>query len=175
MPTILTNPKPSTPNPRRLKHPIARRLSAGLGFLALGALAAIATLGLASALYVFNDAYKATHQTSPTEAADAFLSGMLNERKLQLTQNYMCDSGYLLKQVRTTIRRINQYESKGSGGFITYQWDLSAHQTSKSHANVYAKMHIRTTIGGAATVQYDEWKLGLRNISGWKVCKLSIK
>lgn len=173
-PTALSAPRAKPDKPRRLKRPIRRRMGTMLGFLSLGAGAAVVVLVLAVGAYIFHDAYRATHQTTPTGAADAFLAGMLNERNINLTQNYMCDSQKLRTHVSKMIAQIKDYQSQGNQYFVTYHWSLKLRQKNSDSAMVLAEMHVQTTVNQSSVgAPAEQWRLGMRNESGWKVCTLA--
>lgn len=174
MPTILTQPKPTPNRPRRLRHPIRRRLSTELGFVVLGATASIVVVLLVAMIYITNSAYSAAHQKSPKQATDSFLDAMLNQRDLDIAENYMCNSAKLTRKVSSVIGDLQNYQRVGNGNFVTYHWTISTKYRSDRRATAFASMYVRTVINQSSTLHRARWRIGLNNNDGWKVCTLYI-
>ncbi|MGA8114820.1 MAG: hypothetical protein WCA46_14235 [Actinocatenispora sp.] len=173
-PPVADAPTSAPARPRRVKRPIRRTPGTILGFLALGAAATIITLALAAGLYIFKDAYKVTHQTSPTDAADSYLDATLNKRSMSFSETYICAGTHIRRQTAKMISQIKEFEKATPGNFISYNWtDMKVLHRRASRAIITVEVQARTTVGGTTTNNPGVmWTFTLRNESGWKVCSL---
>lgn len=175
-PSPTVTPAPPTRKVPRVRRPIRRTPGTVLGFLALGAAAVVVVVGLAVGLYIFQDAYRTAHQTSPTQAADGFLDAMLNDHRLDLARNYMCDSSALERQVGSMIQRIKSAQTEHPNAQIKYTWSgFRQGSRSGSQASLTTDVTVSTILGSAvSTSPAQTWTFAMRNEGGWKVCGLRV-
>lgn len=167
---------PPTPKPPRVKRPIRRTPGTVLGFLALGAAAVVVVVGLAVGLYIYQDAYRTAHQTSPSQAADGFLDATLNDHRLDLAENYMCNDDALDRQIGSMIQRIRSTQTEHPNAHIKYTWN-GFRQLSRrdARASLTTDVAVSTIIGSAvSTSPAQTWTFEMRNEGGWKVCGLRV-
>ncbi|HEY3503221.1 MAG TPA: hypothetical protein VGN37_10635 [Actinocatenispora sp.] len=167
---------PTASKARRAKRPIRRTPGTVLGFLALGAAAVVVVVGLTVGIYIYQDAYRTAHQTSPSQAADGFLDATLNDHRLDLAENYMCDGDALERQIGSMIQRIKSAQTEHPNAQIKYTWS-GFRQVSRrdARARLTTDVTVSTIIGSAvSTNPAQTWTFAMRNVGGWKVCGLRV-
>jgi hypothetical protein len=174
-PAVIDKPTPPPAQPPRVKPPIRRTAGTILGFLSLGAAAGIVVLGLTIGIYIFQDAYQAGHQTSPTNAVDGLLDATFNKRDTSAISKYLCGDPVTANKVKATISQINKFEKSNPDVFLTYRWDITKKSQNGDQAVVTANVQAKTTVNNSAMDNPPQlWTFGMRNKSGWKVCSLQI-
>lgn len=173
-PPVLDAPK--APKTRRVKRPIRRTPGTVLGFLAAGAAAVVVVLGLAAGLYVFQDAYKAGHQSNPKDSADAYLDAVLNKRSMDFATTYLCGGAAVRGQTEKIISGIKRFEKANTGSTVKYIW-TGFHQVSRtdSTATLTTQVTASTSVNDSVINNPAQtWTFTMRNESGWKVCGLRV-
>ncbi|GIL29568.1 hypothetical protein [Actinocatenispora comari] len=172
----MTPSRTATPTPTRpVKPPLRRTPLTLLLFLLAGFACAVAVLAATIIIYIGQDAYKAGHQTSPTEAVDEFLDATLNKRSMDFASTYLCSNPPVKQKTRQLIGDIHAFEKSNPGTFLTYEWSIRKVWQRRDRALVTAQVRARTTASGSSTNNPEQkWKFSMRNESGWKVCGLTI-
>ncbi|MEV0843672.1 hypothetical protein AB0I55_29520 [Actinocatenispora sera] len=160
---------------RPVKPPLRRTPLTLLLFLLAGFASLVAVLAAAIVIYIGQDAYKAGHQMSPTQAVDGLLDAALNEHDAPATDKYLCDQVSVRDKIHDVVRQIKTFEKSNPGTFLTYEWSVRKVWQRRDRALVTAQVHARTTASGSSTNNPEQkWKFSMRNESGWKVCGLTI-
>lgn len=170
-----TTSAPIPPPPRLVKAPLRRNPLSLMLFLLAGFGCLVAVLAVAVVIYIGQDAYKAGHQTSPTEAVDEFLDATLNKRSMDFASNYLCDDPPVTQKTRKLISDIHTFEKKNPGTFLTYGWSVRKVWQHRDRALVTAQVRAKTTASGSSTNNPEQkWKFSMSDESGWKVCRLTM-
>lgn len=160
----------------RRRRPVRASPGRVLALLAVGALTPCVVAVLAFGGYVVRDAYRAGHQSDPTEAVEEFLDATLNERNLDLADNDLCDGRRLADRVQRMITAINGLENRFHVS-VEYDWAYPHGPVRHgSVATVAVEVGTLTTHsdGLMQTGPRQRWTFDLRNRSGWKICGFTV-
>ena len=166
--------RPARPGPKKLKGPIRRTPLRAAAFLALGILATVVMLAAAIGLYISRSAYEAGHQSSPTEAANAFLDAALNNRDVASADKYLCSNQAIHTKINGIIGGINDFSTDGSS--ISYRWDTpTLRSRHDDHATVTTTLYADTTDSGDGGTDNPPQTLtmGMQDQGGWKLCSFT--
>lgn len=170
MTTTLHHPRRS----KKLKGPIRRTPLHALGFLGAGALATIAVLAVAVALYISQSAYHAGHQSTPTGAVNGFLDAALNDRYMSTMDKYLCGDT-ARRQAQRLLDQIDGVEADGSSVDFFWQNTRITQHPSDNRAIVTAAVTATiTTDGKFVNNSPHTWRFHLHDRAGWKICSFTM-